>query len=228
MIKNIQNNILAIDSSTNRLFLGLMYEGDKLVKSDELVEQSHGELIIRKIIDLLNSANLKISSIDAIIVQTGPGSFTGLRIGIAAAKGFAVAFNIPIVAINLFEIAAYKLKNHDNSINVIVPLKKDQYFSLSLKIQQYDIDKIKTINNHQLFDIVRKEPFAIFGVTLENDLSDVSLINYSHELNYDSSDLISLGLSKLNEGKIEDIINLEPLYIQKSQAEINFEGKKNK
>lgn len=223
-----KKNILAIDSSSNRLILGLMYEGDKLVKSDDLVDKSHGQMIIKKINDLLISANLKINSVDAVVVQTGPGSFTGLRIGIAAAKGFAVAFNIPIVAINLFEIAAYKLRNHDIYINVIVPLKKDQYFIAPVKNQKYDIDSIKTINNLQLYDIARKDPFAIFRINLENDLADVSLTDYSSELNYDSSDLINLGLNKLIDGKLEDIISLEPMYIQKSQAEINFENKKNK
>lgn len=221
-------NILAIDSSSNRLILGIKYDGDKLVKKDELVEKSHGQMIISKIQDLLKSSELEISSIDAIVVQTGPGSFTGLRIGIAAAKGIAVAFNIPVVSINLFEIASFKLRNDEKSIHVIVPFKKDQYFITSHKNRKYDKDCIKTIDNQQLIELIKSEPFAIFGVKFENDLKENELTDYSEELNYDSSDLINLGLNKLNEGQFEDIINLEPLYIDKSQAEINFELKKNK
>ena len=223
-----QKNILAIDSSSNRLILGMMYEGDKLVKSDELVEKSHGQMIIKKINDLLKSANKEIKSIKGIIVQIGPGSFTGLRIGIAAAKGIAVAFDIPIVAINLFEIAAYKLRNIDESIRVIVPLKKDQYFIVTVQNQKFDSDNIQTINNKQLYGIIKKEPFAIYGINLENDILEETIIDYSDNIKYDASDLINLGMIKLNAGNTEDIINLEPLYLQKSQAEINFELRKNK
>jgi tRNA threonylcarbamoyladenosine biosynthesis protein TsaB len=228
MIDYTQKNILAIDSSSNRLILGLMYEGDKLVKSDELVEKSHGQMIIKKINDLLNSANKEVNSIDAIIVQAGPGSFTGLRIGIATAKGIAVAFDIPIVAINLFEIAAYKLKNFNDSVKVIVPLKKDQYFLTNVQNQQFDNKNIKTIDNQQLYQIIKKEPFAIFGFNLENDIIEEPLTDYSDNIKYDASDIINLGMIKLKEGKTEDIINLEPLYLQKSQAEINFDLRKNK
>jgi tRNA threonylcarbamoyladenosine biosynthesis protein TsaB len=223
-----QKNILAIDSSSNRLILGMMYEGDKLVKSDELVEKSHGQMIVKKINDLLRSANKEIKSIEGIIVQIGPGSFTGLRIGIAAAKGIAVALDIPIVAINLFEIAAYKLRTIDDSIRVIVPLKKDQYFIATVQNQKFDSDDIQTIDNKQLYEIIKKEPFAISGINLENDILEEPIIDYSDNIKYDASDLINLGMIKLNAGNTEDIVNLEPLYLQKSQAEINFELRKNK
>src|SRR5574341_1324197 len=102
-------NILAIDCATSEMKLGLKFGGDRLVKSAVAAEQSHSAQIIKGIAALMASAKCKVTELDAIVVATGPGSFTGLRIGLACAKGMAVALNIPVVGVSLFEVAGYKL-----------------------------------------------------------------------------------------------------------------------
>ena len=121
-------NILAIDTSSAELKLGLGFGEDRTVKSCEQIDKSHGRFIIKKIDNLLQSAGLDKNDLQAIVVCTGPGSFTGLRIGLAAAKGMAVAMDIPVVGLSLFEVAAFKLHNLNQRVHVIIGLNRDECF----------------------------------------------------------------------------------------------------
>jgi len=140
-------NVLAIDSSTSVLKLGLQFQSDRMVKSGEQVEQSHGQMIIRK-----------IDQVNAIVVCTGPGSFTGLRIGLAAAKGIAVANDIPVVGVgiavandipvvgvSLFEIAARKLSQRSAPVMVLVPFIRDEYFCCRVVGGSFQTSDISTV-----------------------------------------------------------------------------------
>ncbi len=222
MIDFGEKNILGIDSSTNRLNLGLRFGGDRLVKSSEEVEQSHGQIIVKKIGELFQSAGLAKEELDAIVVATGPGSFTGLRIGIAAAKGIAIAMDIPMAGVNLFEIAAYRLRDRAERITVAIPLKKDEFFVTSVSSGKYDHDGIAAVKARDLAQHAGRDPFAVYGVGISPEWKMAGQ-DLSSEISYDSSELIYLGSEKLTRGEADDPVLLEPLYLQKSQAEINFE-----
>ncbi len=215
-------NILAIDTSSDKLILGLSFGGDRLVKSEEKTEQSHGQLILKKIGELCQSANLDKKDITNIVVCRGPGSFTGLRIGIAAAKGLATALDIKIISVNLFELAAYRLKEIDKTVEIIIPLKKDQFFIAPVKQGKSDIEQIKVISAKEIHNFENR-PIAAYQIALENYLDVKSLDDYSSKIVYDASDILYLGDMKINNNQFEDLNLLEPLYIQKSQAEINYD-----
>ena len=88
--------ILAIDSSTTFLRVGLQGANDEIFSGENHDRYRHAEFIFPLIDKVISEAKIEKTDIDAIIVATGPGSFTGLRIGMSAAKGLAVALNIPI------------------------------------------------------------------------------------------------------------------------------------
>jgi tRNA threonylcarbamoyladenosine biosynthesis protein TsaB len=215
-------NILAIDTSGKNLKLALSFGGDRLVKSDELMEQSHGQLLIKKIGELFQSAGLGREELDAIIVCTGPGSFTGLRIGLAAAKGMAVALDIPVVPVSLFEIAAGKLASVEGDVSVVVPLKRDEYFVSEVNGGQHAAD-IRVVGNDGLRLLAEKNSVAALHLDLSAAVSGAIANDFSDAVGYDAADLIYIGTSKLDSGYAGDLSTLEPLYIQKSQAEIRFD-----
>lgn len=220
MIDFSEKNLLAIDTSGQRLKLAVSFGGDRLVKSDEIIEKSHGQFLLKKIGELFQSAGLEKTELDAIIVATGPGSFTGLRIGIAAAKGMAVVFGIPIAGVSLFDIAAYRLKDENRPVSVIVPLKRDEFFVVEIHNGEYAVDRIQVSTRRRLPEMVKDNPVAAFGADLADELTNEDL---SNRVRYDIADLIYLGGLKLSSGAWDDLTQLEPMYVQKSQAEINFE-----
>ena len=221
-------NILAIDCASNQMKLGLQFGGDRLVKSNTEAKQSHSALIIGKILSLLKSAACEVTDIDAIVVATGPGSFTGLRIGIACAKGMAVALNIPVVGVNLFELAAHKLSNANSKVKVVLPFKKDSVFTGIVENGKCDLATIETVAVKDLTQHISGMMTAGVGFDVSKIATDKNKIVGSDKTNYDATEIIYLGVEKLNHGDIPGLAQLEPLYVQKSQAEINFERDQSK
>jgi tRNA threonylcarbamoyladenosine biosynthesis protein TsaB len=225
-------NILAIDCATDEMKLGLQFGGDRLVKSNTDAKQSHSALIVKKIQSLLASAGCRVADIDAIVVATGPGSFTGLRIGIACAKGMGSALGIPVVGVNQFELAAYKLTNVKSKVKVIVPFKKDEVFTGIVENGKFDASSIATVSKSDLARHTDGIKSAVMGIDesiLEQIRQGESAAHRGREssgfesVSCDATELIYLGVEKLNGGAIPDLAKLEPLYVQQSQAEIKFE-----
>jgi len=221
-------NILALDSSTRTLKLALKFGGDRLVKSESDADQSHGQIIIKRISDLLSSAGLKQTDLDAIIVSIGPGSFTGLRIGLAAAKGIALALQIPVASVSSFEIARSKLSDRTESIYAVTPLTKDQFFVAAVSETTFDSSTIKVLSTNELLELGQHSKLVGLGADLNNIIDDKAMIEEPGEIAFDAADLLALGEIKLNQNVVADLVNLEPLYLQKSQAEIRFEQRHKK
>ncbi len=221
-------NVLAIDSSTSVLKLGLQFQSDRMVKSGEEIEQSHGQMIIRKIQNLLESAALTIDRINAIVVCTGPGSFTGLRIGLAAAKGIAVANDIPVIGVSLFEIASRKLSHRSGAVMVLVPFIREEYFCCQVTAGSFEPSDISTVSLGDIPAMMAKGPVATIGVTSADGIPVAGNGHKLEAIEYDCSDLLLLGLARLAAGQGADLTELEPLYLIKSQAELKFEKRQQK
>lgn len=216
-------NILAIDCSGKELNLGLRFGHDKIVKLSIEAGRSHGQLIIEKISDLLRSAEIKVKQLRALVVTTGPGSFTGLRIALAAAKGMATALNIPVVGVSLFEMAAFKLSKTEQVVAVIVPFKRDSVFTGEVKSGNFDSSSIRVVPIKQLKNCLSGLEVVSCGFDKGKISIEVETILTAGSVSFDAADLLKIGFEKLKRGEVSDLADLEPLYVQKSQAEINFE-----
>lgn len=112
--------ILNIETTTTNCSVSLSFEGETLVlKEDYNDNYSHAERLHLYIDDVLNEAKIKLSQLDAIAVSKGPGSYTGLRIGVSAAKGLCFALDKPLISIPTLEALAHQV-NAENG--VIIPM----------------------------------------------------------------------------------------------------------
>jgi len=220
------DHVLAIETSSPRLKLALSFGGDRLVKSDEEVERSHGRVIIRKIDNLVSSAGLKQSDIDGIVVSTGPGSFTGLRIGLAAAKGIAVALGIPVIGISLFELAAWRLRSESETVMVAAQVRRDELLVGRVKDGRFDVNSVAAVPLASLRQYIGQSAVVGIGLDIVRFIDGARFADFHTELEIDPADLINLGRPRLVAGEFADLATLEPLYIQKSQAEIRFEQRR--
>lgn len=215
-------NILAIDTATARLVLGMSYGPDRMVKSDNRVVRTHGQVILKKIDELFKSSGLAKQQLHAVAVSRGPGSFTGLRIGLAVAKGLAVALNIPVYGMTLFELAAFKWRTADEERNLIIPSRKDEYYVGKISNGQIVEERTVRLDNRDDLDLVKSA--RIF--TLETKLpvpTNGDSANLSGTFEYDGTDLIELGRYRIDNNDPDDPISLEPVYYQKAIAEIRFD-----
>jgi tRNA threonylcarbamoyl adenosine modification protein YeaZ len=221
-------NLLAIETSTRRLQLAVRFGGDRLVQSSEVVDTSHGRLIVKKIGELLTSASMQRTDIEGLVVSRGPGSFTGLRIGIAVAKGMAVGLNIPAVGVTLFELAAERFSTREGAVRVVVPFKRDRHFLGTVEGGQVDLSKVVPVPEADLADAAGGSPMVAIGFEADSQFFAVDRPMEIEPVTFDAADLLRLGARKLAESEPDDLERLEPLYLGKSQAEIRFEQRKNR
>ena len=110
---------LYIDTSSSYLYSGIVEDNKLIAEIKEEFGQSLSEVALPKIVSLFEKNNLTAKDIDKIIVVNGPGSFTGIRIGITIAKVYAWSLNIPITTITSLEAMAISSKNNKVHIPII-------------------------------------------------------------------------------------------------------------
>lgn len=142
-------NILAIDTGTENLSVALESNGKRSFILEK-VGNRHTEFALDKIANLLNQHNLKVTDLDLIAYNQGPGSFTGLRIGLSLSLGIALGLDIKLVAIPSFAIFANALKQKFNiSGNVLVGL--DARLS-QLYLAGINVDTLEYFLNPEVVD----------------------------------------------------------------------------
>ena len=153
------SNILHIETATKACSVALSKNGVCLEVKESLDEQfSHGEQLTLYIQEILENNGLKPTDLSAVSVTSGPGSYTGLRIGVSTAKGLCFALGIPLIGIdslrNLAELAKEK---HPNS--VLCPMIDARRMEVYNAIYNDNVEMIKPISA----DIIDEESYIEFG-----------------------------------------------------------------
>lgn len=123
--------ILSADTSTENLSLALM-EDDKIIKKYHSTIERSGDYLFTGINEFLKSSNIQIDEVDLFAVGLGPGSFTGLRIGLCCFKTFAFCMHKPLIGINSFDALAYQFKETVETGRLIcaaADAKKDRIYA---------------------------------------------------------------------------------------------------
>lgn len=228
--------ILALDTSTMMASCAVMDDNRVLAEYTISQEKSHSERLVPMIDEILKGLDLKINDIDLYAVATGPGSFTGLRIGVATMKAFAHMFDKAIIGIPTIEGLAFNLAHN----KIVVPMVDARRNRVYTGIYSWEAGKLTTIMKADAIEIDE------LLVTLDSKYSDIAVngdgstlymeeidevlkdkVKYSTMgLNHcKASSIGELALIKYNEGYRDDHYSLVPDYLRKSQAERELEKK---
>ncbi len=120
--------ILSIETSSKICSVGLLMNGKNLGSIEELDGRKHAELLPEFVEKLFENNKVQVKLIDAIAVSIGPGSFTGLRVGLSFAKGIAYAIKCPIIPVPTILSLAYSLKKHKPSSGIMRSHGKKIFF----------------------------------------------------------------------------------------------------
>ncbi|MCF6325908.1 MAG: tRNA (adenosine(37)-N6)-threonylcarbamoyltransferase complex dimerization subunit type 1 TsaB [Devosiaceae bacterium] len=152
-----KNAVLAIDTSGTHLQLCLKTNAQNHLLSESL-PRGHAEVIFDKIAELLQQNYIKYADIAKIGVTVGPGSFTGLRIGIAAARGLALALKIPVIGIpNLFALSTNNDLVGSNPFYLIVDARRDQFYVQQFAQAQAPLSE-PLLLEHDEVELLRADP----------------------------------------------------------------------
>ena len=137
--------ILAIDTSTDCLSLALLRDDKIIGRFHRRSHMRHSTLLVPMIDKLVKKARLKIRDIDCFAISVGPGSFTGLRIGVTTVKGLAYSLNKPIVAVPTLDVIARNVKNFKGVICPVLDARKNKVYSCFYRSDGKTIKKISYI-----------------------------------------------------------------------------------
>jgi tRNA threonylcarbamoyladenosine biosynthesis protein TsaB len=212
--------LLSLSTSSDVLSLSLS-ENDQLIASFESEgNKRHAELIVPEIKNLMETTGLKFSDLDGICVNLGPGSFTGLRVGLSVAKGIAFGSKLKLYGYTNFEellLQAILRMNVNGKCAVLIPSRKNEFYFGAFQVQrknfaQLDVfelmtfDEFKTHSHHFDYLIIDQKVESKFE-ELSKDLKLISLKNNS----FYGALLIQSNPEKYF---CEDYFYLEPLYLK--------------
>ncbi len=120
---------LTIDTSTQQLGLGLIKEGEVLAQMTTKVKQDHSSRLMPAIVNLMQTVNLEPAQLSEVIVAHGPGSYTGIRIGVTVAKSLAWALDIPVKGVSSLEVLAYQANYFDGKIIPFFDARRGNVFA---------------------------------------------------------------------------------------------------
>lgn len=120
--------ILALDTVSDSISVALIQKGNVIAHQYQQMERGQGESLIPMIQNVFQKAHYDFKDLSKVAVSVGPGSFTGVRIGLATAKGIGLALNIPVVGITAFEAAAFDIKG---SFLVVLDTRRGDFFTQS-------------------------------------------------------------------------------------------------
>lgn len=232
--------VLGIDTSTDICSVGLSQKQDFLGEINIKLKRRHSERLLPIIKRLLDETGVDIQNLDGLAVTDGPGSFTGLRIGLSTVQAFKRALNIPAYSISSLEYMAYAISQHYKD-HILIPTidarNQRVYTSIFANTAQDEFLERKTedkaLNIKELIELLGDydKPKIIFGSGVDNYLDifkEAQLDNTTlifKVRNFGGFNLAVLGYKYLVKGKDTDYTDLVPKYLKKPQARINWEKK---
>ncbi len=213
--------ILNIETSTKSTSVSIAENGVMLALREEHEVVSHATKLTPFIQELLVEANLNLQDISAIAISNGPGSYTGLRIGLSTAKGLCYALNIPLISISGLVSLAYEIKNKhtkNNKLYVsIMNSRKDEVYLCLLDSSFNILIKPTALKIDETFlQDFRNKELVIGGTGLEKIKETFKHQNttYIEDLKFSAKDMVEPTYKLFLKGLFADLAYSEPDYLK--------------
>ena len=218
--------ILSLETSTTICSAALHNDGELIAVKELLTPQSASSQLAPIIDQLLRDAQISTKEIKAVAVASGPGSYTGLRIGVATAKGFCFALQIPLIAINTLELMAYQVRN-SNSKNkwgeesLLCPMldarRMEVYCLLSdLNLNSVEPTQAKVIDDVSFSEWLSQKTIYFFGNGADKcrDIINHPNAKFMEGINSSAVQLGEMAFPKYGTREFEDLSSFEPHYLK--------------
>ena len=212
--------ILCIETTTTNCSVALAKDGDILgLKEDMGLNYSHAERLHAYIEEVLLQAGVKQNELDAIAVSKGPGSYTGLRIGVSSAKGLCFALNIPLISTNTLEALALQVKGEaiQNIIPVLDARRMEVYSAVyNANHQQIRAIKAEIIDENSFSEYLSEDNVYFVGDGAEKCKEIIKSKNavFIDATFPSAKEMAMLSYDKYKISDIEDVAYFEPFYLK--------------
>ncbi len=219
--------ILNIETSTRVCSVAVAIDGEIISLHETNVQNSHSEQITLLSNQAIKESNISFSDLDAVSVSKGPGSYTGLRIGVSTAKGFCYGLDIPLISVNTLLAMAYGIKQKKDKSDIsentlFCPMIDARRMEVYTALFNESLDEIKStsaliIDNDSFKDYLDNHKLIIAGDgadkckdTFGNSENVILIENFLNS----SSFLCNISEQKFRDGEFEDTAYFEPYYLK--------------
>ena len=235
--------ILAIDTSSEVCSVAVLEDEDLIIEKNITNELTHSQKLMPMIDDVLKQCSLKLVDFDLLSCCIGPGSFTGVRIGVSTIKAFCDVTNIPVVGIDSLKSLAYNtlstnIYDKTNIVCSLIDAKNDNVYCGIYKKENDTLSQLEDLyakNINDILDILQKyssssilfvgDGSLVHKYTLSQKFSKTTFVEKGLN-NQTATSIGKLAYREYKNGNYGDSNSVTPLYLKKSQAERALEGEK--
>lgn len=223
--------ILALDSSGIVASVALWEDEVMLAEYTVNYKKTHSQTLLPMLDEIVKMTELELDAIDAIAVAAGPGSFTGLRIGSATAKGLGLALKKPLLSVPTVEALAYNLYDAEGVICPIMDARRNQVYTGAYRFTDHKMETLIEQEAVEITELLKQleeigesviflgDGVPVFRKIISEKLSVPYTFAPAHLGRQRAGAVASLGAIYYKEGKIQTAIEHSPDYLRESQAE---------
>ena len=215
--------LLIIDTALEEAIVALSKDGKIIAELTNRETHSHASFIQVAIANLLADQQIAISELDAIAVTLGPGSYTGLRVGLATAKGIAYTLQKPLIGLSTLNAMAFAAMKHTHQTIVapfrifsMIDARRMEIFGAiyDASCNPVVLEQAMVLDQTNWTRLITMPTICIGnGQTKTKDFMSHHKVTYLNEP-YSSQDLLELARIKLNAGQFEDLAYVGPNYLK--------------
>jgi tRNA threonylcarbamoyladenosine biosynthesis protein TsaB len=214
--------ILSIDTSTKVCSVALHQDGKLLSISELYTEKSHSGMLTTLCENVVKHGGFSLSQLDAVAVAKGPGSYTGLRIGVSTAKGFCFALDKPLISINTLEAMAFQVKDFYDETHLLCPMIDARRMEVYCQILDNKLNIIseteaKIIDESSFSEILNKKKVVFFGdgaAKCQAEITHKNAVFLNTEIHPSAKTVGLLATNSFEKSLFENVVTFEPFYLK--------------
>ncbi|MFO8234519.1 MAG: tRNA (adenosine(37)-N6)-threonylcarbamoyltransferase complex dimerization subunit type 1 TsaB [Bacteroidales bacterium] len=224
--------ILNIETTSEVCSVLLSKDDEILQKREDKEGRSHAQKLSVFINEIFEAESIKITDLDAVSISKGPGSYTGLRIGVSTAKGLCYGANLPLISVHTLQALAQGLLNNETRIkgrisdsDLLAPMidarRMEVYTAVLNKKNEFVRDVFSEIlDEHSFEDLLDEHRVIFFGNGVEKTRKIIQHPNayFVDWVDFSANHMTSLSENKYNNKIFEDIAYFEPFYLKDFHA----------
>lgn len=211
--------ILNIETSTTNCSVALSKNGAVVgIKEDNSSEYSHAERLHVYIDEVLKTAKVTIDQLEAIAISKGPGSYTGLRIGVSAAKGLCYALSLPLISVPTLEALAHQVETPKGPIIAMLDARRMEVYSAIYDAHYTEIrsTEAEVLTSESYDELLELSPvyFIGNGVAKTKDIIAHKNAQFIEDKLPSAQQMCALSYDKFKKNDFEDVAYFEPFYLK--------------
>ena len=222
--------ILAVDTSATAASVAVAEENKLIGEFSINTALTHSQTLMPMVDELLNNTGLSVNDINAVAVNAGPGSFTGVRIGVAAVKGIAFPKNLPCVSVSTLESMAYNMLGNDCIVCSVMDARCSQVYNALFRVKGCTVTRMTDDRALSLTDLKLelqniREKVVLVGdgavlcsEFLNSEFENVMLAPFNNRIQTASS-VAYAAFEKVKNGETLTSDELMPVYLRLPQAQ---------